>query len=224
LRYCLSFLILGLFLPHCAAQSDFKKEFNIGLSQGAALSRMVYDPYVSQKFFQGYTGGLIIRYISEPQLGIQLEANYLQRGWIEEAKTKGTYKRSQEIISFPLMTHVYFGKKTKMRFQFALGPYVAYLLKDGEKIDVADTNEYKDYYGKALSRKVEFGYSGGISVALRTRMGIFELEGRYNHCLTNLFKPGAEEFIYLGSRPQAVGLAVHYLVKIPGGKGKTGKQ
>ncbi len=220
MRNSLTILILGLALPYTAAQPDFKKELNIGLSQGASISRVVFDPYVSQKLFQGYTGGLIIRYISEPHLGMQLEVNYLQRGWLEETQSSGTYKRTQEILNFPLMTHVYFGKNTKARFQFALGPYAAYLLKDAEKINVADIFEYRDYYGKAPARNIEFGYCGGVSVALRSRIGIFELEGRYNHCLTNLFKPGDEEFIYLGSRFQAVNVTVHYLVKITGRRGK----
>ena len=216
MRSFLTILILWLTLSFVSAQSDFKRELNIGLSQGGAVSRVVFDPYVDQKLYEGYTGGLIIRYISEPQLGIQIEANYLQRGWIEKTKTYGTYKRSQEILTLPLMTHLYFGKQTKMRFQVVLGPYGAYLLKDTEKNLVTDTDEYKEYYGKAVARKVEFGYSGGISVALRTQIGIFELEGRYSHCLTNLFKPGDEEFPYLGSRPHSIGVSIHYLVKIQG--------
>lgn len=216
MRYFLTILIPCLIFPYVAAQPDFKKELHIGLSQGAAISRMVFDPYVSQQFFTGYTGGLIVRYISQPKLGIQLEANYLQRGWMEETKSLGTYKRSQDLLSFPLMTHLYFGKTTKLRFQFVLGPYVAYILSDAEKINIADSNEYKDYYGKEIARKFEFGYTGGLAVAFRTRIGIFELEGRYNHSLTNLFKPEDEEFIYLGSRPFTVYAALHYLVNIPG--------
>jgi len=179
-----------------------------------AMSRMAFSPTVDQQLITGYTGGLMLRYITESQLGLQLEANYLQRGWLEEPKTSGTYKRNQEILAFPLMTHLYFGKQTKMRLQFVIGPYMAYLLGDSEKNNVTDTLEYKDYYGKAITRKIEFGYSGGVSVAFRTRLGVFELEGRYNHGLTNLFKPGEEEFIYLGSRPQTIGIAVHYLIRI----------
>lgn len=216
LRVLLTILTLSFGLSFAVAQPDFKRELNIGLSQGAVISRMVFDPYVSQKLYQGYNGGLIIRYISEPLLGLQLEFNYMQRGWKEETRTLGIYRRDQEILAVPLMTHLYFGRKTRMRFQVVLGPYAAYLLNDVETIRVPDINEYNDYYGKAAARKVEFGYSGGIAAALRTRAGIFELDLRYNHCLTNLFKPGDEEFIYLGSRPHSLGVSLHYLVMIKG--------
>ncbi|MBN2274613.1 MAG: PorT family protein [Bacteroidales bacterium] len=212
MRYYLVIFIIGFLLPGVKAQSVFKRELNIGLSQGAIASRMVFDPHVSQDLFYGYTGGLMVRFISESQLGIQLEVNYMQRGWLEETKTSGTYKRSQEMLTIPLMTHIYFGRKTKMRFQVTLGPYVGYLLKDAEEIHVADPGEYRDYYGKETARRLEFGFTGGISAAIRTRIGIFELEPRYSHCLTNMFKPGNEEFIYLGSRPHAISLSLHYLV------------
>jgi hypothetical protein len=113
------------------------------------------------------------------------------------------------------MTYIYFGKQTKTRLQFVIGPYFAYLLSDSEIMTVSDSLEYNDYYEKPVARKVEFGFTGGIAVSFRTKLGIFELQGKYNHGLTNLFKPGTEEFIYLGSRPQTVDITLHYLVKIP---------
>jgi len=204
--------ILGFACLSLSGQPDFKRDLNIGFSQGVAISRVSFDPAVDQELFTGYTGGLILRYITEPQLGIQIEANYLQRGWIEETDSSGRYKRSQEVLTFPLMTHFYAGKQTKARLQFVLGPYLAYLLSDSEKNGVNDINIYRDYYGISPTGKIEFGYSAGISVALRTKIGILELDMRYNHALTNLFKPGEKEIEYQGSRPQTVVFGFHYLV------------
>jgi len=204
-------IILWLVFLPLSAQPDFRKEFNIGLSQGIAINRVVFDPHVDQQLFIGYAGGLVLRYITEPNLGLQLEVNYLQRGWLEEPKTSGSYERSQEMIAIPVMTHIYFGKQTRTRLQFVVGPYIAYLLKDSEKNMVADTNEYNDYYGKSIAHKFEYGLTGGVAVAYRTRLGIFELQGKYNHGLTNLFKAGEEEFRYLGSRAQTVDISLHYL-------------
>jgi hypothetical protein len=203
-----------LLAPVLSAQNDFKTEINIGLSQGAGISRVVFYPAVDQGLLVGYTGGLILRTITEPHLGMQLEANYLKRGWTEKYIASGTYRRNQEIITVPVMTYIYFGKLTKTRLQFVIGPYLAYLLSDSEIMTVTDTLDYKDYYGKSVAHKVEFGFSGGIGLSFRTKLGIFELQGKYNHGLTNLFKPGTEEFIYLGCRPQTVDITLHYLVKI----------
>ena len=79
---------------------------------------------------------LLLRTITEPHLGIQLEANYLKRGWTEKFILSGDYKRNQEILTVPVMTHIYFGKQTKTRLQFVIGPYIAYLLSDSEIMTV----------------------------------------------------------------------------------------
>lgn len=215
------FLVFAwLLVPVVSAQSDFKTEINIGLSQGAGISRVVFYPPVDQGLVVGYTGGLLMRIITEPHVGIQLEATYLKRGWTEKFIASGSYKRNQEILTLPVMTHIYFGKHTKTRLQFVIGPYIAYLLSDSEIMTVRDTLDYKDYYEKPVEHKVEFGFSGGLALSIRTKLGIFELQAKYNHGMTNLFKPGTEEFIYLGSRPQTVDITLHYLVKIPVGRKK----
>jgi hypothetical protein len=220
-RFFLSLGFVLLLIPAVSAQNDFQMEINIGLSQGAGLSRVVFYPPVDQGLLTEYTGGLLLRTITEPHLGIQVEANYLKRGWTEKFIASGTYTRNQEILTFPVMTHIYFGKQTKTRLQFVIGPYIAVLLSDSENLTVSDTLEYKDYYGKSLAHKAEFGFSGGVGVSFRTKIGIFELQAKYNHGLTNLFEPGKEEFVYLGSRPQTIDITIHYLVKImAGGKKK----
>jgi hypothetical protein len=112
------------------------------------------------------------------------------------------------------MTHIYFGKKSKTRLQFVIGPYVAFLLSDKEKNKVTDTLEYNDYYGKSIASKFEYGLTGGLGVSFRTRVGILELQARYSHSLTNLFKAGKEEFRYLGSRPQTVDICLRYVFNL----------
>ncbi len=212
-----NFLILILnilFIATNYAQPDFKKEVNIGISQGFTMGRTFFEPFVEQELIYGYTGGVILRYISEPQLGIQFEFNYLQKGWRENKKDFGYYERYLEVLDFPVLTHFYIGRRTKARIHVELGPYLDYLLKDTEKNSVTDTIKYNAYYGKPVYRHVGLGYTAGLSFALRTRLGIFEIKGDYHHSLTNLFKAGNYEFPYRGSRPQAVIISLRYLVKI----------
>jgi len=216
-RFFIFLFFSWLLIPVLSAQTDFKTEINIGVSQGVGLSRVVFYPPVDQGLLIGYTGGLLLRTITEPHLGIQLEVNYLKRGWTEKFILSGDYSRNQEILTVPVMTHIYFGKKTKTRLQFVIGPYIAYLLSDSETMTITDTLEYKDYYGKSVAHNVEFGFSGGVAVSFRTKLGIFELQGKYNHSLTNLFTPGTEEFIYQGCRPQTVDITLHYLVNLTAG-------
>ncbi len=208
-------LIFNLFFVAIhAVQPDFRKEVNIGFSQGFTIGRAYFEPFVEQQFFYGYSGGIVLRYISEPQLGIQFECNYLQKGWREDSKDFGYYERTLEVLDFPVLTHFYIGRKTKARINIELGPYIDYLLKDTEKNRITDTARYNAYYGRPVYRNFGLGYTAGLAFALRTRIGIFELKGDYHHSLTNLFKAGEEEFPYRGSRPQAVIISFRYLVKI----------
>src|SRR4030043_1001046 len=129
-RSLIFLVFIWLLIPASLAQTDFKTEINIGFSQGVGLNRMVFYPAVDQGLLVTYTGGLLLRTITETHLGIQLEANYLKRGWTEKFILSGDYERNQEIITVPVMTHIYFGKETRTRLQFVIGPYIAYLLSD----------------------------------------------------------------------------------------------
>jgi hypothetical protein len=212
-RYTILFIVACFLNPELSAQTRFRTEVDIGISGGLTGSRVVFYPAVDQQIMMAYTGGLAMRCITEPHLGLQLEVNYLKRGWLENLSETESYERTQEVLMVPLLTHIYFGKQ-RTRLQFVIGPYISCLLSDSEFNTVAGTNDYHDYYGKEIAQKVEFGFRGGISLGVRTKLGIFELQCTYNHGLTNLFKPGTEAFIYLGSRPQMVDLSLCYFFKI----------
>ena len=105
-------------------------EIYIGTSHGAIGSMVMFKPSVSQSYLLGYNGGLIFRYISEKNVGMQAELNYSQRGWSE---SDSNYERQLNYIELPFLTHIYFGNKT--RFFFNIGPKVSYLISEKVLVD-----------------------------------------------------------------------------------------
>ena len=98
-------------------------EMYVGASAGATGSMIFFNPTVAQTYIQGYTGGLMFRYIAEKNVGVQAELNFSQGGWKE-----AEFSRQLNYIELPFLTHIYIGKKT--RFIINAGPKVAYLLSD----------------------------------------------------------------------------------------------
>lgn len=58
--------------------SQFQKEISVGIIQGTVYPTVNFDPIVTQEPILRYHGGLAIRYIAEPNVGIQAELTYSQ--------------------------------------------------------------------------------------------------------------------------------------------------
>ncbi|MBP1637938.1 MAG: hypothetical protein H6Q18_727, partial [Bacteroidetes bacterium] len=74
-------------------------EIYIGATGGMNGSLVSFNPTVNQSMpLIGYNGGLSFRYITEKHFGLQIEANYSQRGWTE---SNGLYSRRADYIELP---------------------------------------------------------------------------------------------------------------------------
>ncbi len=188
-------IILYLFIFFSAyfvtAQNDFQKETNIGVKLGGNISRAGFDPVISQRLYYGFTGGLVFKHISEENLGIQIELNYMQAGWEENLDSTNSYERRLNYIQLPFMTHLIIGKR-KTKFILHFGPYLSYLINESAKINIINESEEKEYYKVKVTNRVEFGLCLGLGFDHYTSIGIFQFECRYNFGLSNIFKNSTE--------------------------------
>lgn len=189
------------------SKNKFKPEWNIGVGFGPTFSsvdfRNNYGQSVSTKSFMQYHGGISVRYLTEKNLGIIAEFNYSQLGWEQDFKydvndpeySLNSHTHTLNYFEIPVMTHIYFGRK--VRFVINLGPKISYLVSDSEKMnDVlsdylksGDIGQYTithQYYRKA-EKKFDYGIIAGIGIELRTGIGHFLLEGRYNFGLGDIY-------------------------------------
>jgi hypothetical protein len=213
LKRILFSVVLLVVLLNLGAQDQFKPSTYFGITAGFNISRVSFTPTIKQKLLTSSSVGLVLRHMSEPHIGLQLELNYGGKGWIENLDSIGTYKRNLQVISIPMLAVFIAGSKT-VRFPFTLGPYVSYLKDEKESIAVADTQYYRTYYLKSLPSNWEFGFTIGLGIELYTKIGVFGIKASYSHSLTNLFPLNASQFYFNASRSQVLFAGLTYYIKL----------
>jgi len=195
------------------AQDQFSPSTYFGIGAGANFSRVGFTPVIKQDLVSSSSASFVFRHISEPNIGLQIELNYHDRGWIEKLDSIGKYKRKMQVIDLPVLAAFVAGKKT-VRFAFTIGPYLSYTLHEKETISVIDTFYYRSYYLKPLANKWEFGFLAGLALELHTKAGAFGIKVQYANGLTNLFPLNSKEFYFNGSRSQVIHAGLTYYIKI----------
>ena len=187
-------------------------EIYLGVTGGMTGSMVMFNPTVNQSMpLLAYNGGLSFRYVTESHCGLQIEANYSQRGW-EEAS--GAYSRQADYIEFPLLTHLYWGKTH--RFIFNLGPKLGYLLKETDLINTV--TEPDEQQKTPISNRFDYGIAAGFGYNLHTRKaGVIQLETRAYYGLSNIF-PDAKTDYFRASNYLNVSVSLGYYFQLTGKK------
>jgi hypothetical protein len=177
-----TFLFVFVLTTNAQARLDKPKVY-LGTSHGATASMVHSSPSINQdNLLLGYNGGLSFRYVSDKIVGIQLEANFSQRGW---AEAENIYSRRLNYIEMPFMTHIYMGKKNA-HFIINLGPKIAYFLSD--EVLANNTNGATGYqYVNPVENKFEYGFVLGVGYELQLGKQLFGLEARGAYTLSDIF-------------------------------------
>ena len=211
---------LCLVLPGVKAQTakKFKPEMALGVSFGTTFSTVTFQPKVQTKMKMGYTAGLTYRWISEKNLGLQAELNFVQQGWSEnyEEHPEYYYKRTINYIEIPFLTHIYFGSK-KVRGFVNLGPKIGYAIGEStdENLNGAKPGRVDKQHGLSVEHKFDWGLCGGPGIEFVTGIGTFALEGRFFYALGDVFKSSKEDYFGKSSN-QVISAKLTYL--LPFGK------
>ena len=99
----LLFIIL-IFLP-----VPLMAQWNVGLKAGVNITSINYDErfntrVVEQDFKLGYMGGLTFQYFNQPNIGIQMEVLYIQKGFKTKLDTTENlqYERTIDYLTIPI--------------------------------------------------------------------------------------------------------------------------
>lgn len=186
------------------AQHPFQKERMIGVSGGVNFSTVNFVPRVTQNMLMGYHAGVMARWRTERNLGLQVELNFKQQGWDELFENVVTetekidysnlyYRRKMNYIEVPFLSHIYFGGE-KVQFFINLGPQIGFLFSEKEEDnleslgDTGPKGHTNAQHGKDIKiKKLEWGLEGGPGIELRTGIGSFLLEGRFYYALGDFY-------------------------------------
>jgi len=192
MRKSLSFgLFLLIILVPCLSQAQasekkqvFVPELNVGIKGGTSFSQVGFDPPIDQTLTMGLLAGVVFQYIDHAKVGIQVELNYVPKGWTEQLDTITTFRRNLNYLELPVMTHVTLGNKNS-KFIINFGPAISYLLSTRDSIDLVDENDTLSYYQKSINN-LDYGLTLGIGFAKKTIIGTFQLEGRFTYGFSNI--------------------------------------
>ncbi len=149
----------------------------------------------------GYTAGLSVQYLTEKNFGLQVEFNYVQRGWedrpadpsVGRSVSTRFYRVDLDYAEMPILAHGYFGKRN-LRIFLNMGVYLAYLLSsDTERANIPDDEDIIIFYEERFQNKVDFGVRGGGGVEIVTKVGMFQAEGSYSFGLNSIMDKNVTE-------------------------------
>lgn len=151
-----------------------------------------------------YTGGVAVQYLTEKNFGLQVEFNYVQRGWEERPGNDASqradprfYRVDLDYAEVPILAHGYFGKRN-LRIFLNAGVYLAYLLSSQvEREAITDDNEITIFYEERFQNKVDFGVRGGGGVEIVTKVGMFQAEGSYSFGLNSVMDKNVTEIPHI---------------------------
>ena len=191
-----------------------RAEMYAGVHGGVAGSMVNFSPVVTgtdnvlATALLGGNGGLVFRYNGHKYCGLQVELNYIQRGWRETLDSLHIrYKRSLHYVEVPFLMHLYFGSDRHRVFINA-GPQVGYCFYDtssGSGHPTA-TEQYKP-----LANRFDYGIAAGLGYAIRTRSsGSFQIETRFDYCFSDLFENRKRSY-FSQSHPMDLTLNIGYM-------------
>lgn len=192
-------------------QSDkFKPLFSLGVKQGVNYSTVSFSPGIDQGLTFGYTGGFVYKYQNEKLFGLQLELNYIQKGWTENLDTiNNSYNRRLNYIELPFITQIILGKKPNFKYYVNLGTSFAYLLSEKETLEVNNELYRREYYEKEIENLFDYSVLGELGVMYNTEIGEFQIGVRYQLTFTDLFDV-TEETIFDNSQNSIFSLSLTY--------------
>lgn len=195
----LTYIVLLLCVTATAtAQPRLREpEMYVGVHGGVMASTIQFKPanpnmtpFIQSVFLTG-NGGLVFRYSGHKCCAIQVELNYLQRGWKEHSEA-GNYIRRLDYIELPFLTHIYFGSPTWRGF-VNLGPEIGYCVHDDGGKGVKQTYETHQY--AAIDKRFDWGVTGGLGFYCRTKnAGLYQLEARFAYSLGTIFAARSSDY------------------------------
>ncbi|MBC5994008.1 porin family protein [Pontibacter cellulosilyticus] len=183
----LTALLLLIVAITAHAQGEFSPETMVGLKAGINLSKYSLGSS-TQEWAQGYSAGIVLRHVSEPKLGVQLELNLAQRDFAERVDTTRSYRKRINYLELPFMTHITLGRRNT-NFNLNFGPSLGYLVSSGDKIPAFDEgDDSSEHYPKETDTPYQLGLCLGAGLIQKTSFGAFSLEGRLTRSLNSTFK------------------------------------
>jgi hypothetical protein len=195
-----------------------KSEIYLGAHAGVKASTMLFNPEIKQLDILhspfSPNAGFVFRYSEHKVCALQVECNYLQKGWAEVYGTlleaPLVYKRQLHYLQIPFLMHLGFGKKDFRAF-FNFGPQIGVCIKDTYSLSHPDNIHLNQEQHKPIENLFDWGAVAGLGCYYKAKeIGVFQLEARFHFSLGGIYNVGQLED-YKMANPMGISLNVGYL-------------
>lgn len=187
-------LIFGTFFSAMA-------QLSVGVKGGSNSSTVVYRASAITRgpqagYLDGINGGMVVRYMTHKNLGLQLDLLYSEKGWAMPNGIVPILRTRLNYLEIPIQSHFSFGGK--FRVFVNAGPHLGFVLSkqqnlnQGEVIDPAtqqpiDLQLNEDYiFIEERDNKTAFGVGGSLGFSYTFSFGTFQVEGGMRQDFSNI--------------------------------------
>ena len=192
-RYILVLCLLSLVVGTINAQPRLRTpKYWVGVHGGVSASTVDFSPLVDgtsnivKACVLGGNGGFVFRYAGHKYCALQMELNYVHRGWAEHIDTVGSYSRSLHFIEIPMLMHLNFGSN-KCRWFLNAGPQIGYCVKDegnhGTLVNGKGQAEYEP-----IKKRFDWSVLVGTGFYVITKnAGIYQFDVRFDYSFGGIY-------------------------------------
>ena len=212
------YLALLFFSTAFCAQAQVgepRSELCVGVNAGVSLNKIDFTPTIQQYFHVSPIIGISFRYTCEKYFStvcaLQAELNYTSLGWRENIIDKesnplpDTYRRDLHYLQLPLLARLGWGREQRgLMFYVLAGPQIGYCFGESTTQSAEWTTDDAGVpirpgnvtyqYGKSVEHKLDYGITAGLGLELSTKIGHFDLEGRYYYGLGDIYGNSKKDF------------------------------
>ena len=192
-RYILVLCLLSLIFVQAPAQPRLRiPKYWVGVHGGVSAGTVNFSPRVEgtsnivKACVLGGNGGFVFRYAGHKYCALQLELNYVHRGWAEKIDTIGSYSRSLHYIEIPMLMHLNFGSD-KCRWFLNAGPQIGYCVKDEGNHGTLVNGEGQAEYDP-IKKRFDWGVLVGTGFYVITKKaGIYQFDVRFDYSFGGIY-------------------------------------
>lgn len=185
-----------------SAQADstaFRPLLHLGVTAAYQQNEVSFSPALPQAAMPGTGWGLLMSYVSEPHLGLQLALTAEQRGWREtSAAAAGFYERQVRYLTLSPSTLVLFGRG-RLQPLLTAGPFLSVPLSSRELLPAGWPD--MPHYGDDFPLRLVYGIAGSAGIRLTAGRWGIQAEGRYRRGFSSVFPLGQG---FNSSEPSAI--------------------
>ncbi len=189
---CLLSFSAAAFCPLQAQPRLRMPKYWVGVHGGVSASTVAFSPRVEgtsnivKASVLGGNGGFVFRYAGHKYCALQMELNYVHRGWAEHIDTIGSYSRRLHYIEIPMLMHLNFGSD-KCRWFLNAGPQIGYCIKDEGNHGTLVNGQGKTEY-EPIKKRFDWGVLVGTGFYVITKKaGIYQFDVRFDYSFGGIY-------------------------------------